>query len=218
MQFYKRFACAALALAVCAPAADAATVGFELRLSNTASSGGTADAPRFTVANTSDGTAATLDRLTFTIGNTAFGFDRVTAIDYSAASSVVFADAANLAANDLLRTDVLDIAIGGLGAGELIRFYAEIDADGLQTSSNYRNVFFGNGTNVPNSTITGYFSSGDVLSLEIASGQQTNITGYTFGIEADEFSTTAVPLPAALPLAAAGFGVLGLAASRRRKA
>ena len=96
-----------------------------------------------------------------------------------------------------------------------------VDPDGPGTSSGFvqlgNNINFGSGFNTI--TLPTFIDLGTSYFFRIINGGSGNSGGQISGVSITQVTpqVTAVPLPAALPLFAAGLGVLGLLGQRRKR-
>lgn len=198
---------ATLAAGVAMAGAAHAVTGYTLVL------GGNTDnnIPDFVLTNDSD--TALITDFNVTIGNTAFNFDNLTIISSPAggSSTVNTGSTANGGSSPIGRTDVFDVSFSSFDPGDSATFTNDIDPDDSNTVVDFRDVFFNNGV-APNSVITVSFSDTTVLSLTMPDAG--DLASYTF-TQSDAIG--AVPVPAALPLMAAGVGVFGLMGWRRKR-
>jgi hypothetical protein len=203
--FYRAGALAA-ALSLLTLPAVAATVGFSLRISTTLTPTGSFDAPGFTLTNLSD-PGLRISSMLFTIGNPAFNFDSVSLLGAPAGGTAILGPGDT--ANGGARTDSFGIAFTSFDPNEVAIWRVEIDRDSLNSTTNFRTVFFNNGALVADSIVSVLFS--DKRTLEMTLGGSTTAANYTFsGFE----ESAVIPLPAALPLLAGALGLLGF--MRRR--
>lgn len=191
----------AAALGLFAGTANATTVGFDLVIS------GSNNVPTFTITNQSDA-GITLDTFNITIGLLSRNFDyiRNVAAPAGGTANVTNGDATNGGT----RFDFLEIDYTDFDMGETVSFIADIDQDTGNTTRNYENTLFNNGT-APNSVATATFSNNFVLQLTL-DDRSTTPTSHLFSARED---ITPVPLPAGLPLLLTGLGAFAFA--RRRK-
>lgn len=172
--------------------------GFDLSLA------GNTNVPVFTLSNTSD-PAIQLLQFTFTIGDTTRHFDFVDALTSPAGGTATLNTPDSI--NNGLRNDVIDITFTGFDTGESVSFEADIDVDpSSNVVQDFRTVFFNNGTAL-NSVATAFFSNGSSLALTLPDNPPNF-----------QYSISAVPLPAALPLFAIGLAGMGILARRRKSA
>ncbi|MBU2960428.1 VPLPA-CTERM sorting domain-containing protein [Citreicella sp. C3M06] len=204
-----RFVLAGLVAAFFATGAHAATVGFQLTVATTASSG---DRPQFTLMNISD--VETITAFTFAINAPGYWFDYIYNETVVSGSLTRSRTVGQSVANETSGTTSLAYTTTGFGPTEAFRFRADLDAvNTADSTTNFRSVFFNNGgAAVPNATVSVSFSDGRNLSLTLSgsAGQSSYI--YSAAID----DTAEVPLPATLPLALAGCVGLGLLARRRK--
>ena len=96
-----------------------------------------------------------------------------------------------------------------------------VDPDGPGTSSRFvqlgNNINFGSGFNTI--TLPTFIDLGTSYFFRIINGGSGNSGGQISGVSINQVTpqVTALPLPAALPLFAAGLGVLGLLGQRRKR-
>ena len=96
-----------------------------------------------------------------------------------------------------------------------------VDPDGPGTSSGFvqlgNNINFGSGFNTI--TLPTFIDLGTSYFFRIINGGSGNSGGQISGVSINQVTpqVTALPLPAALPLFAAGLGVLGLLGQRRKR-
>lgn len=174
-----------------------------VQLEITGNSGRTTNVPGFSLSNLS---TSTLDIVgfNFTIGNTAFNFDDTsstypTSLNYSVTHNNTGTDG---------RADSISLTFAGFNRGELYNFYADVDLDSYNSTTDFRTVFFNNGATA-NSVITVSFANGGVLSLTLPEAP-VPVSGslYRFTL------TGEVPVPGTLLLLAAG--VIGFRTRRLR--
>jgi hypothetical protein len=204
---FNRISVAAACLFALVGPAAAATAGFSL----TVNTGTSADAPLFTLVNLSD-SGLTLNAFAFTIGDTAYNFDAVTAMTAPAGGAITLT--AGDTVNGGARSDAIAFGFTGFDSGEIVGWKAEIDLDTGNSVADHRAVFFNNGAVVPNSIGTALFSDGRSLAVSLAGdpGQ----TRYIFSALADDALST-VPVPAAMPLLAGALGLLGVLHLRKNR-
>lgn len=213
-------AAAAAATLASAGTASALTVGFEMVVTST---GATNDRPLVRIQNTST-SGLTLTAFTLNIGGTNTIFDRADTFNLNPTGSASQVTTALLVAGDAVNNGqgvkTLGFTFTGFDLNDLFSFRAEIDVPGTNaTNSDFRTIFFNNGgIGVANAEATATFSNGQSLDVRFGSTSNSSLTTYTVSASATEFGETSpVPLPAALPLAALGFGALGLVARRRAR-
>ena len=199
------------ALSLAATASQAATLGFNLTISNLLDTNNSmTNVPLMTLVNTSD--TALLQQFTLTIGNTAYNYDALYVFEPTPDGTMTLTqgdmDPANAGGNSQ-RVDVGVIDFTSFDPGETAKWRVDVDIDNSDTIVDYRTVLFNNG-NGPNSEFSALFSDGTVLSI-VADDQTASNTSFTFSAS----QTTPVPVPAALPLLLAGLG--GFAILRRRR-
>ncbi len=189
----------AAGLIAAASGASAAT-SFNLTVS------GSTNVPTFTLSNTS--TSALLETFSISIGLVARNFDFINNVTDPAGgtSTVTIGDGVDGGT----RFDVLALSFVGFDPSESMSFGADIDQDNANTVRDYRFTLFNNGTG-PNSELTATFSDGTSLSFFMPD-QTPGLSSYSFDVNA---AAPAIPLPAGLPLFAAGLGAL--AVMRKRK-
>ncbi|WP_425099560.1 PEP-CTERM sorting domain-containing protein [Tropicibacter sp. S64] len=205
-----RLATAACLLALAAPAAEAATVGFGLTVSTSGSGG---DRPQFTLTNISD--SALIQTFTFAINAPGYWFDYIYSqtVPVTPVGQTLTTGQTN--GNENSGTTSVAFGFTAFDPSDVFQFRADLDPIGVaDAATNFRSVFFNNGgPSVPNATASVLFSDGRTLALELSGtgGQSAYI--YTAAIV-----DAPVPLPATLPLALVGLGGLGLMARRRKAA
>lgn len=198
----KSLSLAAAVLAL-APAAHAATTGFELVFE------GSVNLPQVSVTNTGD--VGSISAFTITIGDTAFNFD---ATDSEVASAGITATrGAGIDSNNLggLRSDTISYTFTGFTPGRSFEFRTDIDRDNANTAEDFRTRV------LPNGSISVSFTDGLTGSLFADLSDGANTTGNRFAFAASVSDVAPVPLPAGLSLLALGLGALAVA-RRRRKA
>ena len=210
---------AVAATLVSAGSASALTVAFEMRVtSNNAS----IDNPRIRIRNESTA-GVTLTAFTLNIGGTNTIFDTVNNFLLQPPTGATPLTAATLVTGDNVNdgqgVKTLAFTFGGFDPNDAFVFRSEMDPPGANgTPLDFRTIFFNNGgAGVANAEATATFSNGQSLDVRFGSTTNSSLTTYTVSASATEIGETAVPLPAALPLAAAGFGVLALVARRRAR-
>lgn len=203
MKFKALFAALTFGSIVAAPAQAATvptTLGFDLSFA------GNTNVPTFTLVNTSDA-GNELVQFTFTIGNTTRHFDFVSPLSNPAGGTSTLNTPDTV--NDGVRSDTISINFTGFDAGESISFAADIDVDPTSNVvQDFRNVFFNNGSAL-NSVATAFYAVGESVSFTLPDNPQSLQFSASTTINA-------VPLPAALPMLAAGLVGLGLLARRRK--
>lgn len=182
-------------LATAALAQAATTTGYSFLIS------GNANVPTVQLTNTS--TNADITGFSMTIGNTAYNFD---AAYHEVLGSVGSFTRISPDTNDGggVRSDVAAYSFTGFNPGEMFQFQVDVDRDSSNTSEQYYNVLFNNGT-APNSLLVVSFSNNMTL--------RGILPDYSAGPHAFSQST-AVPLPGALVLL--GSGLAGLIGVRRK--
>lgn len=191
-------------------ASQAATLGFELTISNLLDgNGSTTNVPLMTLENTSS--SALLTRFTMTIGDTGFNYDAIYFFNPSPGGTMTLIagdmDSADAGGN-AARVDTGIIDFTSFDPGETADWRVDIDVDTSDTLEDYRTVLFNNGAATPNAAFSATFDTGAVLTV-VATDLPATQTSYTFA------AVQPIPVPAALPMLMAGVG--GLAFLRRRK-
>ncbi|MDF2234934.1 VPLPA-CTERM sorting domain-containing protein [Albimonas sp. CAU 1670] len=191
----------AASVAVVAQPALALDVGYTLVIS------GNTNVPDFQLTNDSD--AAQITRFRFTIGDVSYNFDYVANFSYTPpggfSASIITGDINNSG----VRTDEFELGYVGFDPTETFRMQTDVDPDSGNLTVNFNSIFWNNGE-ADSSFMEVTFSTGEVLSQ--FAGDQTVASSYTF----QQSSTSAVPVPAALPLLGGGLAVAGLLLRRAR--
>lgn len=198
---------AAVAAVLTAGAAQAATVGFPLRVS------GDPNVPTFVLANLSDREA--ISGFGLTIGDATRNFDEILlgAGPMGGTATLLFGSASQGGSSATGgRTDASAIGHTGFVSGQSSTFTADIDRDDANTIENYRLRFFNNGA-APNSVVTVTYDTGRILDLALPD-QATVATSYTF---AETIEVAPIPLPAGLSLLGSALLGIAIAAQRRRR-
>ena len=209
-----RLAALTAAAIAAAPAAQAAQYAFTLSITGSSAAGANFNVPRFTLTNTSDN-GALIEAFSLTIGDLAYNFDYFSGA-LTAPTGGTIAITTGDASNGGDRYDLVALAFTDFAGGEFARWFLDVDEDSANTTEDFRTVFFNNGgAGTPNATATVTYEDGLSISTTFT---PTNFqqTTYNFGAFQFDEGETEVPVPAALPLAAAGFAALGFAARRRK--
>lgn len=220
------FVAAAAAVVVSASPAAALTVGYTLQISGDSPANN--NVPRIILTNTS-GPDVELLRFQVTIGNTSFNFDEV----YDFADAVGDAPVAppggtflvNTAVSDTeqagVRTDIAGVIFTDFDPGETASFRVDIDRDSTNSTENWRTVMAGASSPAVASALFSvpFLANPFQLQITLDSGSIVGSVG-TWEAAAQlrdpNAPSTAIPVPAALPLM--GLGVAALAGLRRRRA
>ncbi len=220
MKNLKILAAAMVIGAVAVPAAQAATVGFELN-----GHAKKRDYGKFSLVNTS--TDADISSMTLTIGKTSYNFDIVKA-GRNSSMSLTKGDKRN----GKRRFDDIAMSFDKFAAGESLRFRMDIDKDRgkRKNKADYSKVLFNNGK-ARNAQISVTFSNGEVLTTflddqskltrRLDTGVMREVASAEMELIPSEIGdvigrVSAVPLPAALPLMLGGLFGLGLIGRRRK--
>lgn len=191
----------ALAVACFGVSADAAVVGYTLKLS------GDHDIP--TMRLTNDSAAAKIDAFSLTIGDTDFNYNEVENRDGTGGPDSIAQDSPSIGD----RSDVVKFTFSGFEPSEYFQFDVDIDEDSSETIEDYRQVLFDldGSESSDNALSTVTFSDGQELSGRLLDFASNDSDTYVFS------QSTAIPLPGAGMMGLALLGGLGFARSRRRR-
>ena len=183
---------ATLALGASVSAAQALSVGFKLTLlqnPGTSYSAVNGDNPVFILENQSEG-GLRITQIDFSIGNTAYNFDRVVLTGTTGGGVVrggPAGGAMSIAGGSIdgidggIRADQFSLSFTDFDPTEKATWTAEIDQDAppaanANNATNFRTVFFDNGgASVPNSVMKVHFSDLRALTYEITGVSQGQI-------------------------------------------
>lgn len=200
----------AAAFALAAGTASATTIGFDFKVS------GDIDTPTFSVTNTS--ASANLVFMSLDIGDIAYNFDDVQGLTGPTGgfSTLVLGDTVN----DGAGADLIAFSFANFNPGNSVSWSSDIDLDGGNSDTDFRNVLFNNGAQ-NNALFVAFFDSGDALRIELPDlPAVTTNYGYSATLDTTtgdvEITIAPVPLPAGLPLLGAGLLAFGALRSRRK--
>lgn len=211
---------AALVLAPALGSAGAATVtaSFDFTLS------GNANVPTMTLLNSSTGDFR-ITGFSLTVGHAQRGWDFVQNLTGPAGGSATLNSPDALDGN--ARSDVIDIDFGGFDPTLQASWTADLDGVNSNTTYNYRNSLFNNGTQ-PNAVLTVDFEAFGAtlagvspfsLGFALPDNASSTLTSYSFS-DLREFSigngSNDVPEPGVLSLVLAGLLGLHWSTQRRR--
>ncbi len=191
------------ALFLGAGSAEAASVGFTLRLTGVTN-------PIVKIVNKSD--TAEITSFVMTIGDTAYNFDRAFVHTDLTTPGI---DATLLGPDDIhngVRSDFVSYAFNNFSVGSKFFFQTDVDIDNQNSAEDYKNILFhldGSDTSM-NSLVTVQFSDGTELSQQMPNWLTGDVMRFTLMGESS-YQQNGTP-PAAVPLPAAAWSGISLLA------